>query len=181
MIVVMLGSAALTEWIGVHAVFGAFIAGTAMPRGRVVERLSGLLEGATVTVLLPVFFVYAGLRTRIGLLDDWSTLWIMAAIILFAFAFKGGVCLLAMRRGGASWRDAGAIGALMNARGLMELTFITIALERELITQTLYTMLALMALVTTMAAPPLFTWLYHPETDREQEPIVSVAPSAASP
>jgi Kef-type K+ transport system membrane component KefB len=158
-----MGCASLTEWIGVHAVFGAFVAGAVLPRGRLTVQLGGILDGAPVTILLPVFFVYAGLKTRIGLLEDWSTLWILAMIIVVAFVGKGGGCLLAMRLSGASWRTAGALGALMNARGLMELTFITIALERGLITPTLFTMLAIMALATTMAAPPLFAWLYDPE------------------
>jgi Kef-type K+ transport system membrane component KefB len=181
LLVVMLGCAALTEWIGVHAVFGAFVAGAALPRGRLTERLTVMLEGTTVTILLPVFFVYAGLKTRIGLLDDWSMLWILAAIIFLAFACKGGGCLLAMRFGGASWREAGAVGALMNARGLMELTFISIALERGLITPTLYTMLALMALATTMAAPPLFAWLHQPEPAHSLAPALSSARPVASP
>lgn len=181
LIVVMLGCAALTEWIGVHAVFGAFVTGAVLPRGRVTERLTAILEGTTVTILLPVFFVYAGLKTRIGLLDDWSSLWILALIIGFAFVCKGGGCLLAMRFGGASWREAGAIGALMNARGLMELTFISIALDRGLITPTLYTMLALMALVTTMAAPPLFAWLHRPDPALSLSPVTASARPIASP
>jgi len=164
-IVMMLGCASMTEWIGVHAVFGAFVAGVVLPRGSLTEQLGSILEGAPVTILLPVFFVYAGLKTRIGLLEDWSTLWILAVVIAVAFVGKGGGCLLAMRLSGASWRRAGALGALMNARGLMELTFITIALERGLITPTLFTMLALMALATTMAAPPLFAWLYAFDPD----------------
>jgi Kef-type K+ transport system membrane component KefB len=180
-IVLLLGCAALTEWIGVHGVFGAFMIGAILPRGVLVERLAGVLEGTTVTILLPVFFVYAGLKTRIGLLDGWSMLWILAAVVTIAFVFKGGGCLLAMRFGGASWREAGAVGALMNARGLMELTFIAIALERNLITPTLFTMLALMALATTMAAPPLFAYLHRPDPVRLPTPALSAAQPVAQP
>ncbi|MFL5761842.1 MAG: cation:proton antiporter [Thermomicrobiales bacterium] len=156
--------AAFTEEIGVHAVFGAFVAGAVLPRGLLVVRLRRFLEPLTVTILLPVFFVYAGLNTRIGLLREGSLAWIGLAIILLAFVCKGGGCAFAMRLGGASYREAGAVGALMNARGLMELTLITIGLERGLISPALYTILALMALATTVAAPPIFQWLHPPES-----------------
>ncbi len=129
--------AALTEEIGVHAVFGAFIVGAVLPRGRLIEQLRRFLEPLTVTLLLPVFFVYAGLNTRIGLLGEGSLAGIGLTIILLAFVTKGGGCALAMRLGGASYREAGAVGALMNARGLMELTLITIGLEQGLISPSL--------------------------------------------
>ena len=165
LVIVML-CATLTEEIGVHAVFGAFVAGAVMPRGRLVEQIRQSFEPMTVTVLLPVFFVYAGLNTRIGLLGQGSLAWLGLGIIVLAFVCKGGGCLIAMRLGGASYREAGAIGALMNARGLMELTLISIGLQRGLISPALYTILALMAVATTVAAPPLFRWLHRPETAR---------------
>jgi Kef-type K+ transport system membrane component KefB len=158
--------AALTEEIGVHAVFGAFVAGAVLPRGDLIDQLRRFLEPLTVAILLPVFFVYAGLNTRIGLLREGSLAWIGLAIILLAFVSKGGGCAIAMRLGGASYRESGAVGALMNARGLMELTLISIGLERGLISPALYTILALMAVVTTVAAPPLFLSLHQPEPAR---------------
>jgi K+:H+ antiporter len=158
--------AAFTEEIGVHAVFGAFVAGAVLPRGHLVDQLRRFLEPITVMILLPVFFVYAGLHTRIGLLDEGSLAWIGLAIIVLAFVSKGGGCAIAMRLGGANYRESGAVGALMNARGLMELTLISIGLERGLISPALYTILALMAVATTLSAPPLFHWLHRPETVR---------------
>lgn len=160
---VLLFSATLTERIGIHAVFGAFMVGAVLPRGPLQRQLADLIEPVTVTLLLPVFFVYAGLQARISAIDDWSSIGILIAIVGIAFVGKGGGCIAAMRIGGASWSEAGAMGALMNARGLMELAFISIALERGLITGSLYTMLAIMAIVTTMAAPPLFSWLHGKE------------------
>jgi Kef-type K+ transport system membrane component KefB len=165
LLALVLGSAAVTEWIGVHAILGAFLAGAILPRGPMANLLRQAIEPVTLILLLPVFFVSAGLKTDIDSLDDLWSFGVMALIILVAFVSKGGGCVLAMRMGGASWRQAGAVGALMNARGLMELTFITIALERGLITTSLYTMLALLAIVTTMAAPPLFSWLHRPEAE----------------
>jgi Kef-type K+ transport system membrane component KefB len=165
LVVVML-CAAFTEEIGVHAVFGAFVAGAILPRGLLVDQLRRFLEPMTVMILLPVFFVYAGLNTRIGLLDEGSLAWIGLVIIVLAFVSKGGGCAIAMRLGGASYRESGAVGSLMNARGLMELTLISIGLERGLISPALYTILALMAVVTTLAAPPLFLWLHRPESVR---------------
>jgi Kef-type K+ transport system membrane component KefB len=162
-LVIVMVCATLTEEIGVHAVFGAFVAGAVMPRGVLVDQLRRSLEPMTVTVLLPVFFVYAGLNTRIGLLGEGSLAWLGLGIIVLAFVSKGGGCSIAMRLGGASYRESGAIGALMNARGLMELTLISIGLQRGLISPALYTILALMAVATTVAAPPLFRWLHRPE------------------
>lgn len=174
----VLASAALTEWIGVHAILGAFLAGAILPRGIITEHLRRAIEPVTLTLLLPVFFVSAGLKTDIDTLDDLWSFGVMVLIVLVAFVSKGGGCVLAMRMGGAGWREAGSVGALMNARGLMELTFISIALERGLITTSLYTMLALLAIVTTMAAPPLFSWLHRPEL--ENPPLGVAAPLTSS-
>jgi Kef-type K+ transport system membrane component KefB len=164
-LVVVMGCAALTERIGVHAVFGAFIAGAAMPRGAIPVRLMEALEQCTTVLLLPVFFVYAGLNTKVGLLREGTLLWLALGLIVLAFVSKGGGCTVAMRLSGASWRSSAALGSLMNARGLMELTLITIGLEFGLITPSLYAILALVAIITTMAAPPLFLWL-----ERVEEP-----------
>jgi Kef-type K+ transport system membrane component KefB len=104
--------------------------------------------------------------------------WIGLAIIVLAFVSKGGGCAIAMRLGGASYRESGAVGSLMNARGLMELTLISIGLERGLISPALYTILALMAVATTIAAPPLFLWLHRPESVR---PTVESIDALAAP
>lgn len=115
----------------------------------------------TSVLLLPMFFVTSGLNTALGLLDS-PALWGVAALVLAAAVLgKGVACGLAARWCGEPRRDAVAIGALMNARGLMELILLNIAYERGLITQTLFTMLVLMAVTTTLMAVPLFNRVYR--------------------
>jgi len=149
-----------TDAVGIYSIFGAFIAGTVMPRGRFADEVGRLIEHLTVAILLPIFFVYSGLNTQIGLLIDPGLFWIAVAVMILAFVCKGGGCLLASRLSGTSWREAALIGALMNARGLMELILVNIGLERGLITPALFTILVLMAILTTVVASPLFHLLY---------------------
>jgi Kef-type K+ transport system membrane component KefB len=158
MLALMTG-AYLTDAVGIYAVFGAFIMGVAMPRGQFVEQFTAKLEPFVSTFLLPVFFVYSGLNTRIGLLDS-AALWGIALLLtLIAIVGKGVGCTLAARLAGEPWREATTIGVLMNARGLMELIILNIGLEQGVITPTLFTMLVLMAIVTTLMASPLFELL----------------------
>ena len=146
--------------MGIYAVFGAFIAGIAMPRGRFADAAIGHLEPLTTTFLLPVFFVYSGLNTQIALLDS-PAIWRVAVILVtLAIAGKGVACLLAARVSGEAWRESIAIGVLMNARGLMELIILNIGLQRGVITPTLFTIMVLMAVVTTLMASPLFELVY---------------------
>lgn len=147
----------LTDALGVYAVFGAFVLGASLPRGsRLRRRLDGQMAPLTTVLLLPMFFVSSGLNTRIGLLDS-GLLWGVAALVLaVAVLGKGVACAVAARLCGEPRREAVALGALMNARGLMELILLNIAYERGVITQTLFTMLVLMAVVTTLMAVPLF-------------------------
>ena len=158
----------ITEVIGIHAVFGAFVFGAILPRDTLAREAGTWLEPVTVGLLVPVFFTYAGLRTRFGLLDDPGLLGVTVLIVLIAFLSKGGGCALTTRLGGVGWREAAAIGALMNARGLMELILISIALERGLITQGMFTILAIMTILTTIAASPLFRRLYAPIAARDR-------------
>ncbi len=149
-------AAALTELIGMHAVFGAFILGVALPRGVVARGIQRRIEPLTVALLLPLFFVYSGLNTRMGLLDS-SALWLIAGVVLLiACIAKGGACAAAAALGGERWRNALAIGALMNARGLVELIILNVGLERGIITPTLFTIMVMMAVVTTVAASPAY-------------------------
>lgn len=158
---VMLG-AWFTDRIGIYAVFGAFIMGAAMPRGFFAQEVQRLLVPLVRTFLLPTFFVYSGLHTRIGLVDS-PWLWgITLVVILAACLGKGVACWAAARLNGEPPREALAIGALMNARGLMELIILNIGLERGIITPTLFTIMVLMAIVTTLMASPIFEWVYHP-------------------
>lgn len=145
-----------TDRIGIYAVFGAFILGLAMPRGRFNARLCETLEPITSALLLPMFFVYSGLNTRITLVDS-PALWGLTLVVLAAAcAGKGLACWAAARLHGEPPRDAAAIGALMNARGLMELIILNIGLERGVITPTLFSIMVIMAIVTTLMATPLF-------------------------
>lgn len=148
-----------TDLIGLHGVFGAFIMGVAMPRGIVTTTLTQRIQPLTVALLLPLFFTYSGLNTQIGLLDS-AYLWAMAALVLLvAIGGKGVACWLAARATGVPNREALGIGTLMNVRGLMELIIINIGLQRGIISPALFAMLALMAVVTTVMASPLFDLL----------------------
>ena len=152
-----------TDSVGIYAIFGAFVFGACLPRGPLQARLEGQVAPLTTVLLLPMFFVNSGLTTAVGLLDSWA-IWGVAALVLGAAVLgKGIACGVAARLCGESSRDAVAIGALMNARGLMELILLNIAYERGLITQTLFTMLVLMAVVTTLAAVPFFNRVYGRE------------------
>mgnify|MGYP000886510029 CR=1 FL=1 len=145
-----------TDAIGLHAVFGAFVMGVAMPRGVVSEALIQRVQPLTVALILPLFFTYSGLNTKIGLLNS-VYLWEMAiAVMVAAIAGKGVACWLAARATGISNREAMGIGTLMNARGLMELIIINIGLQKGIISPALFATLVIMAVVTTLMASPLF-------------------------
>jgi K+:H+ antiporter len=162
---ILMLAAWFTDVIGIYAVFGAFVCGAVMPRGGFAEELQNRLGSVTSTLLLPVFFVFSGLNTRIGLVNT-PRLWIMTGVIvLIAIAGKGLACMLAARAGGENWRLSATIGVLMNARGLMELIILNIGLQRGIITPTLFTMMVLMAVVTTLMASPLFPVFYRDRSD----------------
>ena len=145
-----------TDRIELHAVFGAFIMGACMPRGLVSRRLVERTQSLSVALLLPLFFTYSGLNTKLGLLSN-SGLWGWAlAVLLAAIVGKGLACWGAARLSGLPNREALGIGILMNARGLMELIIINIGLQRGVIGPELFAMFAIMAVVTTLMASPLF-------------------------
>ncbi|MBA4150716.1 MAG: cation:proton antiporter [Verrucomicrobia bacterium] len=145
-----------TDAIGLHAVFGAFVMGAAMPRGLVARALIERIQPLTVALLLPLFFTYSGLNTQIGLLDS-ANLWLMTGLVMIAaVGGKGVACWLAARATGVPNREALGIGTLMNARGLMELIIINIGLQRGIISPALFAILVIMAVVTTLMASPLF-------------------------
>jgi Kef-type K+ transport system membrane component KefB len=159
-LVVGLAMMALGAWctdaIGLHAVFGAFVMGAAMPRGGMAEGLVRKIEPLTVALLLPLFFTYSGLNTKMGLLSS-SGAWVSCvAILVVAIVGKGVACWLAARATGIPQREALGIGVLMNARGLMELIIINIGLQRGVISEGLFAALVVMAVVTTLMASPLF-------------------------
>ncbi len=148
-----------TDAIGLHAVFGAFVMGAAMPRGAVSTALIERVQPLNVALLLPLFFTFSGLNTQIGLIDS-AYLWAIAGLILFvAIAGKGVACWLAARATGVSNREALGIGTLMNVRGLMELIILNIGLQRGIISPALFAALVVMAVVTTLMAVPVFDLL----------------------
>jgi Kef-type K+ transport system membrane component KefB len=151
----------IVRFVTSHAVFVAFVVGALMPRGKITELLTRRIEPLASIVLVPVFFAYSGLSTQLTLLWSTELLWLSLVVILVASAGKAVGCWGAARLAGRPNREALAIGALMNARGLMELIMLNIGLRRGLITPTLFTVMVVMTLVTTMAAGPLFEWAWR--------------------
>lgn len=151
----VLMAALITEAIGVHALFGAFLFGVVIPHDSLVARtLTSSFESLVAILLLPTFFVLAGMRTEIGLLSGADAWFACALIVLVATIGKVGGTLVAARATGLRWRSAAALGVLMNTRGLMQLIVLNVGLDLGIITPTLFTMMVLMALVTTMATTP---------------------------
>ena len=148
-----------TETIGVHALFGAFIAGVAVGGAESLRRpLREAIEPLTSTLLLPLFFAYAGLRTEVGSLSGEA--WFACGLVLLAaVAGKFGAVSLAARVQGFSWQDAVALGALMNTRGLMELVVLNIGYDLGILSAPMYTMMVIMALTTTCMAGPVLAML----------------------
>jgi Kef-type K+ transport system membrane component KefB len=153
-------SAFFMDAIGIHAVFGGFLLGAVMPRGLFVQELKKKLEPMTVILLLPMFFTFSGLNTRLDMVNSPSLLLIALGILAVSILAKFGACWAAARLSGEDNRTALGIGALMNSRGLMELIIINIGLQKGVIGPTLFSMMVLMAIVTTMMASPLFEIVY---------------------
>ena len=153
-------SAYVSEAIGLHAVFGAFLIGTAMPRGVFAQRLRQLLGPFTLVFLLPVFFTYSGLNTRLTMVNTPDLLLITAGILAASIFAKFVACWAAAVLAGQGNRRALGLGALMNARGLTELIIVNIGLSAGIIGPALFSMLVLMAIVTTLMASPLFELVY---------------------
>lgn len=149
-------SAWFTELIGIHALFGAFLAGVVAPTNKAFRKaLRERLEVLVSVLLLPLFFAFTGLRTQVGLLDDVGSWLICAAVIVVAVAGKLGGGALAARWTGMSWSDSFAIGALMNTRGLMELIVLNLGYDLGILSREIFTAMVLMALVTTFMTGPL--------------------------
>lgn len=159
LIVVMCG-AWTTEAIGIHPAFGAFLVGAVTPRNELTALIRAKITPMAANLLLPLFFVYAGLNTRVGLVNSQDLILLTIGLVIIACASKGGACWLAARLAGYQARDAAAIGALMNARGLVELIILTTGLERGVITPTLFSIMVIMAVATTVIASPALRILY---------------------
>jgi Kef-type K+ transport system membrane component KefB len=156
----LLASAATAEWIGVHAIFGAFLLGAVIPHDSDVARdFSNKLQDIVKILFLPAFFALTGMRTEIGLLSGWQAWVICAAIIVVATLGKFGGTVAAARFTGIDWRTSAELGILMNTRGLMELVVLNIGLEMGVISPKLFAMMVIMAVATTLATTPVLAWL----------------------
>jgi len=157
----VVSSALITEFIGIHLIFGAFLLGAVMPKDEeLVRELAIKTEDFVLIFLLPIFFAYSGLKTQIGLLNS-PKLWLLSALILLvAIGGKYIGAYVAARISGIDKRESSALGWLMNTRGLTELIVLNIGLELKVITPLLFTMLVIMALVTTFMTSPLLEWTY---------------------
>ncbi len=160
-LVTLFASSWITELIGIHALFGAFLFGAILPREQGFARaLLEKLEDLVLVAFLPLFFAYSGLRTQIGLLDSTETWLVCGLIIAVACTGKFGGSVIAARLTGLSWRESGALGVLMNTRGLMELIVLNIGLDLGVISPLLFSMMVLMALFTTFITTPLLQRIY---------------------
>ena len=155
-LIFMTVSALLTEIMGIHALFGAFLAGVVMPESKAFrDGLTLQLENFSSVFLLPLFFAFSGLRTHLGLLNDLNSWLVCAGIIAIAMLGKFGGSMLAARFMGMNWNESFALGALMNTRGLVELIALNIGYDLGILPPLIFTMMVLMALATTFMAGPL--------------------------
>jgi Kef-type K+ transport system membrane component KefB len=168
-VVLVLASALATEWLGIHLLFGAFLMGAIMPKTPEFTRyLLHKFESVTVVLLLPLFFAFTGLRTRIGV-GSGSAIWFYSALVIaVAITGKLGGSMFAARLAGMPWREAASLGVLMNTRGLMELVILNIGLDIGVISPVMFSIMVLMALVTTFMTTPLLEWVYPSRLLRAQ-------------
>jgi Kef-type K+ transport system membrane component KefB len=158
----------ITEVLGIHALFGAFLTGLIMPRQTDLTHALWLrIEALIVVLLLPLYFALTGLRSSIFLISGG---WLICALIIgTAIAGKLGGSTLAARFTGLSWREATAVGILLNTRGMVELVILNIGLDLGIISPTLFSIMVLMALVTTLMAAPLLHWVYPENLARRSQ------------
>ncbi len=177
-VIAMLVLALATERAGVHALFGAFLAGAVLPRARgLAASIADRLDALNV-VMVPVFFAFTGLRTSIGLVRGGELVAATGLVLVAAVGGKLGASAAAARLSGSDWREALGLGVLMNTRGLMELVILGVGLDIGVISPTLFTMMVMMALVTTVMATPLLA-LLHPQLSHSTE-WKAAAPSSST-
>jgi Kef-type K+ transport system membrane component KefB len=156
LLLLALASALCTERLGIHLLFGSFLMGAIMPKEpKFVRYILDRFETVTITLLLPLFFAFTGLHTNVGLLKGPAMWFYCGLIILVAAAGKLGGSMAAARLSGMPWREAAGLGTLMNTRGLMGLVILDIGLDIKIISPALFSMMVVMALVTTFMAVPL--------------------------
>ncbi|WP_082960401.1 MULTISPECIES: cation:proton antiporter [unclassified Mycobacterium] len=177
-LVVLMTCSWLTDAIGIYAIFGAFILGVAMPSGFFSRQLTTSLEPLVTTLLLPLFFVYSGLNTQVGLVNT-PRLWgVTLGLLVLSIVGKGFACASVAWLRKVPLRESIALGSLMNARGLIELILLNIGLQAGIITPTLFSILVLVAIVTTLMATPIFEVVYG--RYRDDPPVPDAATGARS-
>lgn len=160
MFMVLIVSSYFTEILGLHALFGAFIAGVVMPANIKFRKImTEKVEDVSLSLFLPLFFVSTGLRTQIGLINTPELWWMCGIFILVAIIGKFGGALISSRFVGESWKDSLYMGALMNTRGLMELVVLTIGYDMKILPPAIFVILVLMTLVTTFMTTPLISFI----------------------
>jgi Kef-type K+ transport system membrane component KefB len=160
-LVVMLASSLATEWLGIHALFGAFFAGVIMPKGKgFAEDVRKQFRPLVVVLLVPLFFAFTGLRTNISLISGSEMMLYCGLVFAVAVAGKFGGSMVAARVMGTPWREAASIGILMNTRGLIELVILNIGLDIGVLTRPLFSIMVVMAVGTTLMTTPLLSWVY---------------------
>ena len=169
--IALLLAALTTQWIGIHALFGAFLVGAVIPHDSLLAQdIKQKFEDLVVILFLPVFFAFTGLRTQIGLVNGLGDWLICIAIILVASMGKFGGATLAARLTGLDWKEAASLGILMNTRGLMELIVLNVGMDLGVLSPTLFAMLVIMAVVTTVATTPVLEKL-----KRSAEPVIAIS------
>jgi Kef-type K+ transport system membrane component KefB len=188
MLLLVLGSALCTEWLGIHLLFGSFLMGAIMPKEKkFVRYVLDRFETITVTLLLPLFFAFTGLRTNIALVKGQDMWMYCGLIILVATVGKLGGSMVASWLSGMPPREAAGLGTLMNTRGLMELVILNIGLDIKVISPALFSMMVLMALFTTFMTTPVLAIICPDRLLRDaparipaqETPVRTLAPSSA--
>jgi Kef-type K+ transport system membrane component KefB len=157
-------SSFITEIVGIHAIFGAFLAGIATPHEHgFSHKLTEKVEDLVTLVFIPLYFTASGLRTQIGLLNDWQSWGFVVLVTLTACVGKIAGCTAASKLSGMPWRESWAVGVLMNTKGLVEIIVLNLGLDAGVINVKVFTIMVLMAIITTLMTSPLIQWVYPPK------------------
>ena len=168
LLVCMLASGWVTDWLGIHALFGAFFAGVIMPKDNgFAEDVRKKFRPMVVVLLIPIFFAFTGLRTNFGLIGGAEALFYCALVLIVAVIGKFGGSMVAAKVMGTPWRESAAIGILMNTRGLIELVILNIGLDIGVLTPPLFSIMVVMAVGTTLMTTPLLSWVYTKPQDED--------------
>ncbi|HEU4766093.1 MAG TPA: cation:proton antiporter, partial [Pyrinomonadaceae bacterium] len=184
LLVCMLASSWATEWLGIHALFGAFFAGVIVPKEHgFTEDVRKRLQLPVVVLLIPLFFAFTGLRTSIDLIKGPEMVLYCGLVFLVAVAGKFGGSMIAARVMGTPWREAASIGVLMNTRGLIELVILNIGLDIGVLTRPLFSIMVVMAVGTTLMTTPILSLIYpEPEESKSKHETMSLnEPHALTP